>query len=65
MRRGEGSPESRRLALVDDGELELEQIGDLAQTRQLVTDPERDVVRRALGTPGVEERCRTRSEPDS
>ena len=42
----------------DDGQLEVEQLGDLAQSADLVTDPERNVVRGPLGAPVVEERGR-------
>ena len=44
----------------DDGQLEPEQVGDLPHAADLVADPERDVVRRPLGAPVVEERSRSR-----
>src|SRR6476646_8654685 len=50
---------------LDDGEFEAQEVGDVADPRQLVTDAERDVVRRADGAPGVEERGRPRGELDA
>ena len=42
----------------DDGQLEIEQRGDFPEPFDLVADPQRDVVRRALSAPVVEERRR-------
>src|SRR5205823_9535414 len=50
--------------LLDDGEPEAQQVGDLAHARQLVADPERKVMRRALRAPGVEEGRRAGTEAD-
>src|SRR2546429_63102 len=50
--------------LRDDRQLEAEQVGGLADAGQLVSDTERDVVRRSFGAPGVEERPWPGREPD-
>src|SRR5581483_10495231 len=64
-RRRDTSSRGRSGALRDDGELEPEQVGDLAEARQLVPDAERDVVGRPLGAPRVEERPRAGGEADA
>src|SRR5262245_7462245 len=49
----------------DDGQLEAQQLGDLPDAADLVADPERDMVCRALGAPVVEEARRIPREANS